>query len=145
MNVAVQDFPTWGSREDDPRWIVLRNVARLILLVPTAWVLLFWSLVARAWIRVGEWPHGRSGSLFDGTLVHSSLDPSSLGLHTQLVWAGAVVGTYAVLVSPLVLIACNRIGPMRQPWTVRAFLVSMALVVFTISGNPGGAFDWFLD
>ena len=44
------------------------------LLVPAGWLLAFWSLVVRARLATGEWPHGRSGNFFEGNMRAETID-----------------------------------------------------------------------
>lgn len=117
-----------------------------VLLAPAGWLLAFWSLVLRARLVTGEWPHGRSGNPFLGTMRAETIDPGELGLHASAVTLG-MVGLVPLV--PLVLLFLGAgvfEKRLRQPaWLVLAFLVASALSAATLFLDPGGFVDWFAD
>lgn len=131
--------------EDRPREFPLWFSA-LGLLTPSAWLLGFWSLVLHARLATGEWPHGRSGNYFAGTMQAETIDPKLLGFHSSAVTLGGVLLVCAV---PLVLLFLGVSlfdRRLRQPpLLVAIFLVSTALVAATLVLDPGGFVDWFAD
>lgn len=82
-----------------------RRLVTAILLVPTPWLLAFGSLVVRARIVVGEWPHPRGGNSFDGTEVDTPIDPKAFGWHHELVWLGVGPTFWALVVGVTLMIA----------------------------------------
>lgn len=58
----------------------------MIALVPVAWCALFWGLVVRVALNVGEWPHAARFSPFDPRYEPTTIDPKVFGVHADLVW-----------------------------------------------------------
>jgi hypothetical protein len=127
-----REFPLWFSA--------------LGLLAPAGWLLGFWSLVLRARLVTGEWPHPRSGNPFDGTLRPETIDPKELGLHSTVVFLGAMLLLYVV---PLVLLFLGVSifdKRLRQPPVLLViFFASTALAAVTLFCDPGGFVDWLAD
>lgn len=109
-----------------------------------AWLLAFWSLVLRARSVCGEWPHPARGTLLDH--VDSSIDPTRLGVHADIVGFGLILVGYAIPLAFLCLVATAAF-PRARPDARLAlvFSASAALVVATVIGNLGDFFLWFVD
>jgi hypothetical protein len=128
----VTEFARWTAS-----WLMLSSLA---------WLLLFWSLVVRARLQVGEWPHGRSGNPFDGSLVYSSIDPKAFDLHYDIAWAAMPFAAGSIVFGGLLLALAIWWRRMRPPTPMTlAFALSCALAIATVGLDLGGFFDWFLD
>ena len=113
---------------------------------PAGWLLGFWSLVLHARLATGEWPRGRSGNFFEGTLVPETIDPKALGLHADAVMLSSV-GLMAAWVLVLLCLGLSVFDKrLRQPpWMVAVFFGASALVGLTLILDPGGFVDWLAD
>jgi hypothetical protein len=122
-------------------------VAALCLALTTGWLAAFWSLVVRAWIRTGEWPHAQHGNPISGPYQPSTIDPKAFGLHCSAVWIGlvalfwVVVPLTALVIGTRLLVPAIRIERGFLPW----LLLTIVLVVATILMNAFGSFEWFMD
>ena len=131
-DAKAREFPLWFSA--------------LGLLAPAGWLFGFWSLVLRARLVTGEWPHPRSGNPFDGTLRPETIDPKALGLHSTVVFFWALLLVYIVPLVLLLLGVSIFDKRLRQPpLLVAIFLVTSALAAVTLFCDPGGFVDWLAD
>jgi len=132
-----------GESEPKPFRVGLTTIG---LLVPATWLLAFWSLVLHARLATGEWPHGRSGNYFEGTMRPETIDPNALGLHSDIVLLSAIALWWVVPVVLLLLCVGLFDKRLRQPpWMIVVFLGSSALAVATLFLDPGGFVDWLVD
>jgi len=113
----------------------------------SGFVVAFWSLVLRAWLRLGGLPHPSTGNPFVGDYRPSPLDPKVFELHSFLVWSTLVAATILVPVALLLTVASLPIRRLRQPRAVTAaLLLATLLAVLTLLLDPvHGLWTWFLD
>ncbi|MBL8857092.1 MAG: hypothetical protein JNL28_01125 [Planctomycetes bacterium] len=124
----------------------LRGAVCWLFLAPSAWLIAFGSLVIRARLRVGEWPHAQSGTPFDGTWVDTSIDPKEFGLHHMVVWCGLGLTAWAVVIGAGVWVASLFWPRIRPPLFLRLLFIATAVAcVAVVFGDVGGFFEWFLD
>jgi hypothetical protein len=116
------------------------------LILAAGWLFLFWSLFLRAFFRLGELPHPRSGSPFTHDYVLSNLDPKTFPLHDMAVWWFLSI---AMLLSGGIAVAVLATGVLRGSWpgwrTVCAWAVCIGGVLATILCDPLQAWTWFID
>lgn len=116
------------------------------LLAPAGWLLAFGSLVLRARLATGEWPRGRSGNYFEGTMVPETIDPKALGLHSDVAFLWAMLLVYIVPLVLLMLGVSIFDKRLRQPpWMIAVFFASSALAGLTLFLDPGGFVEWLAD
>jgi hypothetical protein len=141
MRAETLPFESDPPARELPLWFTATG-----LLCPAGWLLGFWSLVLRARAVTGEWPHGRSGNYFEGTMRPETIDPKALGLHSDVVLLWALLLLYVVPLALLLLGVSIFDKRLRQPPAlVVAFLASSALVALTIGLDPGGFVEWLAD
>lgn len=119
-------------------------LARILLLVPAAWLALFMVLVLRARWILGYWPQARTGNIFDGTYSYP-LDPKVMSMHASFVWFGALATVILILAGPfLSALALRWHG--RKAWSqVGVFALSVVGCTVLWTADPGGYWTWFLD
>ena len=124
-----------------PRWF-----SGGLLLLPAGWLLAFGSLLLRVRLVAGEWPHGRSGDPFSGTMQDSTIDPKQLGPHyLAVIWVMCAL-VYLVPLGALFLGLGPFIRSWRQPaWLVGAFCGSSALAAAVVFLDLGGFMNWLMD
>ena len=132
-----------GEPEPEPFPFGLTTIG---LFVPAAWALAFWSLVVHARLATGEWPHGRSGNYFEGTMRAETIDPKALGLHSDVVILSAVALWWVVPVVLVMLGVSIFDKRLRQrPWMIGLFLAGSVLASVTLILDPGGFVEWLAD
>jgi hypothetical protein len=124
---------------------LVRGLLTIIMLIPAAWVLLFWGLIVRVRLVIGEWPHRRSGNWFDGTEIDTNANPSGFGLHRDLIWWGVPVAVYSMVVGVLALVAGALWERLRAPLFARWVFAATFVIVAIMTLDPGNFCDWFLD
>jgi hypothetical protein len=114
-------------------------------LVSTGLVLGFWTLVLRARLQIGEWPHPRSGAFW--SYVDSNSDPKVFTLHHGLVWSLIPAVWYTCPIALVVILVGNVSRPLRQPRPlVAAFSFAILLLALTVALEPvHQCIDWYMD
>lgn len=123
------------------------DAATAFMYAPAIWLLAFWSLVWRARVHLGEWPHASRGSFFTATWEYASVDPKLFHWHYGAVMGITLVGALAVVFGTtwlvLVFLTSNGNRPTRA--TTIVFLASSALAIAMVWLNLGGFWSWFMD
>lgn len=111
------------------------------------WLALFWSLVLRARLTLGYWPHPTSGNPLVGEYRPSPLDPKTFDTHYTMVLSWGAVAAVLVPVTLLLIAASVPSRELRQPAVVvSAFFIATALAACTILLDPIHHFgEWFID
>jgi len=126
-----------GQRDAmDARWV--RRVVWSTVLLPLAWLGLFWLYVLRARIELGGWPRPYQP------------DPKDLGfgLHYALIWL--LLPSLYLGPGLAALWALSSRGWLRsarvRPWLFLGVGIGLAAAVFTLVRlDPGRFFEWYMD
>ena len=111
-----------------------------------AWLIVFWSLVVRARISLGEWPCAQHFDPLTRFPMPSTLDPKAFPMHDLAVWAGLLVLVMLLPLEILIAITSVFVPSLRPSGRLTIALLGLtALVGVTLFVDPGGFFVWFLD
>ena len=122
------------------------RLTTLALLAPAGWLVAFASLILHARLVAGEWPHGRTGNFFDGTMRPESSSSELLDLHSNLVFVSALLLLWIIALGLLFLGASIFAKRLRQPpWLVAMFMTASTLAAVILFLDPGGFMVWLAD
>ena len=144
--------PVAGRSETSPfvrtMRVAFRSLASTFLaagtLATTVWLLGFWSLVVRARLSTGTWPHPSSG-VFPNHQP-GTIDPKVFVWHSTMAWIAYFAMVYVVPFALLVLIAGVPIKRLRQDRRLAgAFVLVTSIAAVTLFFDPGRFFLWMID
>jgi hypothetical protein len=133
-------------------WRLLDNAAtrgaltvlhHALVAMPLVWLVATASLVLRAYLRIGEWPHGSEmGSAFDW--YDANIDARSFGGHFELIrlLGIAIVASWAVLMPALhVALRAKRV-PIGKRWSLLAMASTVVALCILLNADPAGVMEW---
>jgi len=124
---------------------ILHGLHRVTAVLPLAWILVATSLVVRAYIRLGQWPHG-GDYVFAGEGLpewrDGNLDASTFGIHYRLVTMLGIAALASCLFFPPLHVALGRGSPRNLGGRLIAFAVGAPAFVLFALCDFGGVADW---
>jgi hypothetical protein len=145
MLVMTQATASAAAAHDASSRAHMGVVSAIVLFTPAIWLVAFWSLVLRARIHLGEWPHGSRGFL-DGVWQGASLDPSHFNLHAAAVWLLLPFAGMMIALGTILLVGSIGFRALRPSrFAALVFAVGSGLAIATVMLDLGGYWWWFLD
>ena len=124
---------------------ILHGLHRVTAILPLAWLLLATSLVVRAYIRLGQWPHG-GDYVFTGEGLPEwragNLDASTLGIHYSLVTPLGIAALASCLFFPPLHVALGRSSSKDLGGWLIAFALGAPAFVLVGLCDFGGVAEW---
>jgi hypothetical protein len=125
---------------------VVRDPIAWVLLAPSSWLFVFWTLVLVATVVNGGWPHAHHGWPGSSEWEDTSIDPNQLGFIAALPFFG-IFALYATVPLGVAqgLIALVRPKLRRAGVFYASFVGGSLLVYATVAWDMLGAWTWFID